>query len=113
MDTSLCPLEHLNSFYTAMNVDGLTIAVRARVSTTAAANFLEAFSLPFGQKPIADNWPSRYGPLSEAPLVRSGKGTYFAHLVAAPLWAIHSNLERRLKDAGLWQKYERHRSRGD
>ena len=99
-----------NSFHSAMVVDGPTIANRANIDLGSASAFLDAFSLPFGQKRIADNWPSRYQPQYLAPLIRLDEDAYFAHLNTALPWAVRSNLERKLRDAGLWQSYERHRS---
>ena len=99
-----------NSLHSAMVVDGQTIAGRASISKESASSFLDAFSLPFGQTRIADNWPSRYEPQYVAPLLRLEQEAYFAHLNAALLWAVRPNLERRLNERGLWQSYERHRS---
>lgn len=99
-----------NSFHSAMVVEGPTIAGRASISKESASSFLDAFSLPFGQTRIADNWPSRYEPQYVAPLLRLDQEAYFAHLNTALLWAVRPNLERRLRDVGLWQSYERHRS---
>ncbi len=99
-----------NSFHSAMVVDGSTIANRANIDPGAASAFLDSFSLPFGQKRIADNWPSRYEPQYLAPLIRLDEDAYFAHLNTALPWAVRPNLERKLRDAGLWQNYERHRS---
>ena len=99
-----------NNFHSAMVVDGPTIADRASIDLRAASAFLDAFSLPFGQMRIADNWPSRYEPQYLAPLIRLDEGAYFAHLNTALPWSVRPNLERKLRDAGLWQSYERHRS---
>ena len=99
-----------NSFHTAMVVDGPTIANRANIDLGSASAFLDALSLPFGQKRIADNWPSRYEPQYLAPLIRLDEDAYFAHLNTALPWSVRPNLERKLRDAGLWQSYERHRS---
>ncbi len=99
-----------NSFHSAMVVDGPTIANRANIDPGSASAFLDSFSLPFGQKRIADNWPSRYEAQYLAPLIRLDEDAYFAHLNTALPWAVRPNLERKLRDAGLWQNYERHRS---
>ena len=99
-----------NSFHSAMVVDGLTIANRSNIDPGSASAFLDSFSLPFGQKRIADNWPSRYESQHLAPLIRLDEDAYFAHLNTALPWAVKPNLERKLRDAGLWQSYERHRS---
>ena len=99
-----------NSFHSAVVVDGPTIANRASIDLGSASAFLDTFSLPFGQMRIADNWPSRYEPQYLAPLIRLDEGAYFAHLNTALPWAVRPNLEQKLRDAGLWQSYERHRS---
>ena len=99
-----------NSFHSAMIVDGPTIASRAGIDPGSASAFLDAFSLPFGQMRIADNWPSRYEPQYLAPLIRLDEGAYFAHLNSALPWSVRPNLERKLREAGLWQSYEKHRS---
>jgi hypothetical protein len=100
-----------DSFQLAMIVDASTISARTGVSHESASSFMEVFSLPFGQKPIGDNWPSRYEPLYHAPLVRLGSEKYFAHLATTELiWAIHPNLESQMKGTSLWQKYDSHRA---
>lgn len=99
-----------NNLDSAMVVDVETIAVRASICRESVLRFLDAFSLPFGQARIADNWPSRYEPQRLAPLIRLDQEVYFAHLNTALLWGVRPNLEHRLRDGSLWQRYERHRS---
>ena len=104
-------LKTWDSFQSAMLIDASILSTSAGVSHGSARSFLEVFSLPFGQQPIADNWPSRYEPLYQAPLVRLCLETYFAHLaITELLWAIRPNLESKIKYTSLWQRYERHRA---
>ena len=87
-------------------------AAKAGVSEEVVTAFLGQFSLPFGQKPIANSWPSRYEPLEKAPLLRLPDGGYYVHLVTKLLWAIKPNLEDvLLHQEGVWERYNRHRSK--
>ena len=99
-----------NRFQEAMLVKPQIIADRAGISKEKVANFLKVFALEFGQARIADNWPSRYEPLTQAPLLHMGEESYLIHLAHETLWAIRPNLEQKLRGAGLRQRYERHRA---
>ena len=99
-----------NNLHTAMTVNVPAITDRADISHDSASAFLETFSLPFGQKRVADNWPSRYESQSMAPLLKIDQNNYLAHLGGGLLWAVKSSIERSLKDSCYWKRYERHRS---
>ena len=101
----------INHFQTAMSIDAPTLVSEAGISMNSASSFLEVFSIGFGQKPVADNWPSRYEALTVTPLVKFDQGAYFAHLIDSLLWSIQPNLELRFRESGLWQRYESHRSK--
>lgn len=89
-----------------------SVAAKAGVAEEVAMAFLSRFSLPFGQTPISNSWPSRYEPLEKAPLLRLPDGGYYAHLVPKLLWAIRPNLEDvLLHRKGIWARYNRHRSK--
>lgn len=75
----------------------------------AAAAFLDAFSLGFGQS-IAPR-PADPNPVTRAPLVRLEGGRFFCHMAGLLLWAFRARFETVLKtDQGSWTKYERHRA---
>jgi hypothetical protein len=95
----------------ALTVEPHSIAQAANVSLDTAIAFLERFSLSFGQKPIADCWPSRYELLETSPLVALSDAKYFAHLATKLIWAIRPNLESAIKKKPeLWEDYQKHRA---
>lgn len=88
------------------------VAEHAGVSETVARNILERFSLPFGQKSVADNLMSRYEPLEHRPLLRFPGDRYFPILMHLWNFGARGNLEEALaEDAAAWDRYERRRAR--
>jgi len=88
------------------------IAQNSGLDSGLIERFLDFFSTSFGQPAIADSWPSTYGPLERAPLVKFSDGTWFALLFAKLPWAIKAGLESVLLfDPATRNRYERSRSR--
>ena len=88
------------------------VAAKAGALEETAVAFLRQFSLPFGQTAIANSWPSRFEPLEKAPLLRLPDGGYYVHLITKLLWAIKPNFEDvLLHQDGIWERYNRHRSK--
>lgn len=73
---------------------------------------LDRFSSTFSQTPIADNWPSVYEPIEQAPLLRFSDGTYLGNLVVKLTSAAKMNLEAALrKESKIWNRYEQSRAK--
>ncbi len=88
------------------------LAQKTGLSRQTVKAFLDQFSLEFGQRSIADDWPGRYEPLVKAPILRLGADRYFASLATDLPWAIKPNLEDLLKTSpSTWQTYQDQRAR--
>jgi len=73
---------------------------------------MDFFSTGFGQREVADGWPSVYEPLDRAPLLKLSDDLWLAHLGQNLLWAFKNAFEYALhQDLSVWNRYEPHRSR--
>ena len=101
--TALWALNHLGD---AVVFDAAAIASAAGVAPAAAAGFLGALSLPFGQS--EDDWFRLAEAVRLHPLIDVGDGGFLPTVAGNDLWALRGVLERALADD---RAYSAHRGR--
>lgn len=93
-------------------VDVPTVAQASGVPEEDVHQFLEAFSLPFGQAPLLGGRPGRFEPQRRAPIVRMPAGQYLAHLAPYLQWTIRERYDEALADdPTVGEPYQEHRAR--
>lgn len=94
----------------SFTVDDLADASRFKEDTVD--RLLNFFSTTFGQKDIADSWPSVYESIERAPFLKFDDGTWLIHLLTKLPLAIKIGFEEALRrDSKVWNRYENSRSR--
>jgi len=90
--------------------DASSLATGAEVDVGVARSFLAAFSLGFGQAPIADGEPAAYEPQQSRPLLAVDGQYWFAHMPGHVVWALRDSFEAVLLASGQ-ESYQGARAR--